>query len=120
MSNDQEVRVKLINKQLIKVKSAAKYKTETTLKITTKEFQSKQLPLQLLLEIRQKCKKSNAFNNNIPTEIILSNLLISKINQSGGFRCPFLGTLASPVMKIVVLLAKNIITIRLNGSSFRC
>ena len=44
MTNYEEARVKLTNTHLKKIKSAAKNKTGTTLRITTKNFQGKELP----------------------------------------------------------------------------
>ena len=52
MANYQEARVKLNNKQLSELKSAAKSKTEATLKITKKNFQSEELPRELLMTKR--------------------------------------------------------------------
>ena len=42
MANYEEARVKLRNAQLNKLKSAAKYKAGTTLRITKKNFQDKE------------------------------------------------------------------------------
>ena len=44
MANYQEVRVKLTNTQLNKLKSAAKNKTGTILRINRKNFQDEELP----------------------------------------------------------------------------
>ena len=52
MRNYEKVRVKLTNKQLNKLKSAAKNKTGTTLKIKNKSFKLEELPHELLLTIR--------------------------------------------------------------------
>ena len=46
----------------------------------------------------------NAFANNMSTDLKLSKTQISKIIQSG----TFLGSLLGPLMKVAVLLAKNI------------
>ena len=54
---------------------------------------------ELLLTTRQKTKLRNAFENNIPTDIKLSKVQISKIIQSGGY--------LGPLVKVVVSLAKN-------------
>ena len=56
MANYQEARVKLTNTQLNKVKSAAKDKTETTLRITKKNFQDDELPHELSLITRVRLK----------------------------------------------------------------
>ena len=58
---------------------------------------------------RQKAKLRNAFNNNMSTDIKLSKAQITKIIQSGGFLGSLLSTLAGPLMKIAVPLAKNIL-----------
>ena len=67
------------------------------------------LPLELLLTIRQRAKLRNAFNNNMSTDLKLSKAQISKRIQSEGFLASFLSKLAGPLMKIAVPLAKNIL-----------
>ena len=54
---------------------------------------------ELLLTTRQKTKLRNAFENNMPTDIKLSKVQISKIIQSGGY--------LGPLVKVAVSLAKN-------------
>ena len=54
MANYEEARVKLANTQLNKLKSAAKNKTGTILRITRKNFQDEELPHELFLMLRQK------------------------------------------------------------------
>ena len=51
MANYDKARVKLANPQLNKLKSAAKYKTGTTLRITKKNFQHEELPHELFLTV---------------------------------------------------------------------
>ena len=65
MTNQQEARVKLTNTQLKKLKSAAKNKVETTLKITKKNFEDEKLPLELFLTTRKTTKIRNPFANNM-------------------------------------------------------
>ena len=72
-------------------------------------FDKNNLPHELLLTTRQKTKLRNAFNNNMSADIKLSKAQISKIIQSGGFLGALLSKLAGPLMKIAVLLAKNIL-----------
>ena len=78
------VRVKLTNTQLNKIKSAAKKKTGTILRITKKYFKDEELPYELFLTTRQIMKLRNAFANNMSTDIKLSKAQTSKIIQSGG------------------------------------
>ena len=73
MANDQEVRVKLTNTQLIKLKSAAKTKTGTILRINKKNFEDEELRHELFLATRETTKIRNAFSNNMSTDIKLSN-----------------------------------------------
>ena len=73
MANYQEVRVKLTNTQLIKVKSAAKTKTGTILRLNKKNFEDEELPHELFLATRETTKIRNAFSNNMSTDIKLSN-----------------------------------------------
>ena len=84
MENYQEARVKLTDTQLNKLKSAAKNKTETILRINRKNFQDEELPHELFLATRQTTKIRNAFANNMSTDIKLSKDHMSKITQSGG------------------------------------
>ena len=55
MTNYDETRVEVINTQINKLKSAAKNKTGTTVKIK-KNFKDEELPHELFLTIRQKTK----------------------------------------------------------------
>ena len=84
MANYQESRVKLTNTQLDKVKSAAKNKTGTILRLNKKNFEDEDLPHELFLTTRQTTKIINISANNMPTDIRLNNAQISKIIQSGG------------------------------------
>ena len=70
---------KLTDIQLKKLKTALKNKTETTLRMSLKKFDGDDLPHELLLTTRQKTKPRNAFNNNMLTDIKLSEAQISKI-----------------------------------------
>ena len=67
------------------------------------------MPHELLLRTRQKTKLRNAFNNNMSTDLKLSKAQISKIIQSGGFLGSLLSKLAGPLMKVAILLAKNVL-----------
>ena len=69
----------LTNAQLNKLKSAAKNKTGTILRVNKKNFQDKELPPELFLTTRQTTKIRNVFANNISTDIKLSKAQISKI-----------------------------------------
>ena len=53
MANYSEARVKLTVTQLNKLKSVAKNKTGTTLRLTKKNFEDEELPHQLFLIARQ-------------------------------------------------------------------
>ena len=77
--------------------------------MSLKMFNGNDLPHELLLTIRQKTKLRNAFNNNMSTDLKLSNAQISKIIESGGFLGSLLSTFAGPLMKVAIPLAKNIL-----------
>ena len=77
--------------------------------MSLKIFDGNDLPHELLLRTRQKAKLRNAFNNSISTELKLSKAQIFKIIQSGGFLGSLLSKLASPLMKVVIHLAKNVL-----------
>ena len=64
---------------------------------------------ELLLTTRHKTKLGNAFNNNISTNLRFSKARVSKIIQSGGFLGSLLSILTSPLMKIAIPLAKNVL-----------
>ena len=74
-----KINVKLTDKQLKKIKTAAKNKTGTTLRINLKMLNGNDLLHDLLLITRQKTKLRNAFNNNMSTDLKLSRAQISKI-----------------------------------------
>ena len=98
------VNVKLTDTKLKKLKTPVKNKTGTALRISLKMLNGNNLPHELLLTARQKTKLRNTFNNNMSTD-----LKLSKIIKSGGFLGSFLSKLAGPLMKVAVLLAKNIL-----------
>ena len=80
-----KVNVNLSNEQLKNLKTAAKYKIGTTLRISFKILDGNDLPHELLLTTRQKTKLRNAFNNNMSTDLTLSKAQISKKFNLEGF-----------------------------------
>ena len=60
-----KVNFKLSDALLNKFKNAVKEKTGTTLRMSLKMFNGKDLPYELLLTTRQKTKLRNTFNNNM-------------------------------------------------------
>ena len=83
MVNHQEMRVKLTNKQLNKLKSEAKNKTGTILRLNKKNFEDEELSHELFLTKRQTTELRTVFANNMSTDIKLTKVQISKIIQSG-------------------------------------
>ena len=71
-------------------------------------FNGNNLPHEFLLTTRQKTKVRNAFNNNMSTDLKLSEAQIPKIIQSGGCLGSLLSKLAGPLMKVAIPLAKNV------------
>ena len=104
-----KVNVKLSDTNLKKLKAAVKNKTGTTLRMSLKMLDKNDLPHDLLLTTRQKTKLRNTFNNNMSTDLKLSNAIISKLIQSGGLLRSLLSKLAGPLMKAAVSLAKNVL-----------
>ena len=104
-----KVNVKLTDTQLKILKTAVKDETGATLRMNLKMFDGNDLPHELLLTTRQKAKLINAFDNNMSTNLKLSKAQISKIIQSGGFLGSLISKLAGPLMKVAVLLEKNIL-----------
>ena len=76
-------------------------------------FNGNNLPHELFLITRQKTKLINAFNNNMSTDLKLSEAQISEIIQSGGFFGSLLIKLAGPLMKVAIPLL--VIQMRLLG-----
>ena len=85
MATYQEGRVKLTNKQLNKLKSAARNKTGSILKLNKKSFEDEELAHELFLTTRQTTKIRHAFANNMSTDIKLSKAQICKIIESVGY-----------------------------------
>ena len=104
-----KVNVKLTDTQLKNLKTAVKGKTGTTLRMSLKIFNRNDLPHELLLTTRKKTKLRNAFNNNMSTGLKLSRAQISKIIQSGGFLGSLFSKLAGPLMRVAILLPKNVL-----------
>ena len=104
-----KVNVKLSDTQLKKLKTAVKDKTGTTLRMSLKMFIGNDLPHELLLTTRQKTKLRNGFNDNMSIDLKLSKAQISKIIQCGGFLGSLLSKLTSPLMKVAIPLAKNVL-----------
>ena len=102
MANYEEAKVKLTNTQLNKLKSSAKNKTGTILRITKKKFQNEELPHELFLTTRQKIKIRNGLTKNMSTDIKLSKVQLSKIIKSG----PCLGNMICNLSKFGKLLGK--------------
>ena len=74
MANYQEARVKLTDTQSNKLKSAAKYKSGTTL--NKKNFEDEELPHELFLTTRQTTKIGNVFADNMSIDIKLTKAQI--------------------------------------------
>ena len=104
-----KVNVKLTKLQLNKLKKAVKNNDSTTLRIGIKILNKEDLPHELLLTTRQNTKLRNAINNNLSTDIKFNKAQIKKIIQSGGFLGKLLSKLASPLMKVAMPLAKNVL-----------
>ena len=77
MGNYQEARIKLTNTKIKKLKSAAKNKIGTMLRLNKKNFENKELPHELSLTTRQINKVRNVFADNISTDIKFSKAQIS-------------------------------------------
>ena len=84
MAYYQEAKAKLTNTQLNKLKSSAKNKTGTILRLNEKNLEDQEFPYELFLTTIQAAKTRYAFASNMSTDIKLSKAEISKIIQSGG------------------------------------
>ena len=74
-----KVNVNLSDAQLKILKTTAKKKTGTTLRMSLKMLDGSDLPHKLLLTKRQKTKLRKPFNNNMSTDLTFSKIQISKI-----------------------------------------
>ena len=74
-----KVNAKVTDTELKKLKTAAKKKTGTTLRMSLKMFDGNNLPHELLLTTRQRTKLRNTRNNNMSTDLKLSEAQTSKI-----------------------------------------
>ena len=74
-----KVNAKLTDTELKKMKTAVKKKTGTTLRMSSKMFDGNNLPHELLLTTRQRTKLRNTPNNNMSTDLKLSEAQTSKI-----------------------------------------
>ena len=72
MTINQTAEIKLTNTQLNKLKSPARNKTGTILRLNKKNFEDEELPHELFLTTRQITKIRNTFTNNISTDIKVS------------------------------------------------
>ena len=104
-----EINCKLTNVQLNKLKKTVKSNEGATLRLGIKNFNKDEHPHELLLTTRQNTKLRNNINNNSATDIKLSKAQIKKIIQSRGFLGKLLSKLVGPLMKVALLLAKNVL-----------
>ena len=104
-----KINCKLTNVQLNKLKKSVKSNEGATLRLGIKNFNKDELSRELLLTTRQNTKLRNAINNNLATDIKLSKAEIKKLIQSGGFLGKLLSTLAGPLMKVAMAVAKNVL-----------
>ena len=104
-----KINCKLTNVELNKLKKSVKSNEGATLRLGIKNFNKDELPHELLLTTRQNTKLCNAINNNLATDIKLSQAQIKKLIQSGGFLGKLLSKLVGPLMKVAMPLAKNVL-----------
>ena len=113
MTKYNSLNVKLSNSQLSKLKSSIKNETDVVLRISSNMVSNSNdntnFPHELLLTNRQVANIRKAFAKNTSIDIKLSKTQLSKMIQSGGFLGNLLGTLAGPLMKVAVPLAKNVL-----------
>ena len=104
-----KINFKLTIIQLNKLEKAVKSNEGASLTLGIKNFNKDELPHELLLTTRQNTKSRNAINNNLTTDIKLSKPQIKKLIQSGEFLGKLSSKLAVPLMKVAMLLAKNVL-----------
>ena len=72
MAINQTAEIKLTNTQLNKLKSPARNKTGTILRLNKKNFEDEELPHELFLTTRQTTKARNIFANYMSADLKLS------------------------------------------------
>ena len=92
MTQYNSLNVKLSNSQLNKLKSAMKNETEVVLRLSSNMIgdNGTNFPHKLLLTNGQVVNLLRAFANSLSTDIKLSETLLSKMMQSGGFLADYL------------------------------
>ena len=115
MTQYNSLNVKLSNSQLNKLKSAIKNETDVVLRISSgmvgNSNDNTNFPHKLLLTDRQVANIRKAFANNLSTDVKFSKTQLLKMMQSGGFLGNLLSKLAGPLMKVAMLLAKNVLAL---------
>ena len=103
----QQVKCKLSNSQLNKLKSAIKNETEVVLRLSSNMIDDNEtyVPHKLLLTNRQVTNLRKALANHSSDDIKLSKTQLSKMTNSGGF----LGRLLGPLLKTGLQLIKDVI-----------
>ena len=77
-----KVNCQLSNVQINQLKKAVKSKEGASLRLGIKNFNKDELPHELLLTTRQNTKLRNAINNNLATDIKLSQAQIKKLDKN--------------------------------------
>ena len=112
MTQYNSLNVKLSNSQLNKLKSAIKNESDVVLRISSSmigtsndntNFSHKLLLTDIVANI---CK---AFSNNLSRDVKFSKTQLLKMMQSGEFLGHLLSKLASPLMKVAMPFAKNVL-----------
>ena len=113
MTQYNSLNVKLSISQLSKLKSSIKNGNDVVLRISSNMVSNSNdntsFCHELLLTNRQVTNIRKAFAKNTPTDIKLSETQLSNMKQSGGFLGNLLGKIASPLMKVAMPSAKNVL-----------
>ena len=113
MTQYNGLNVKLSNPPLSKLKSAIKNESDVVLRISSSMVgnsnDNTNFPHKLLLTDRQVGNIRKAFSNNLSRDVKFSKTQLLKMIQSGGFLENLLSKLASPLMKVAMPLAKNVL-----------
>ena len=113
MTQYNSLKIKLSNSQLNKLKSAIKNETDVVLRKSSgmvgNSNDNTNFLDKLLLTDRQVANICKAFANNLSTDVKFSKTQLLKMSQSGGSLGNLLSKLASPLMKVAMPLAKNVL-----------
>ena len=109
MGQYERVNLKLLNRQIKKLKEAVRSNNGTTLRIGNKHFNKADLLHELFLTQTQINKLREKVENNVSTHIKLSKAQINKLIKEGSALGSILARFLPKLIKPAISLEKNIL-----------